>query len=279
MKAKIIIPMLLTIIALPMDAQIFNFSLRTNNQQLIDEALSGAFVKINQSYELCDTITNKHFGRDEKDYFNIVPFIGVETEQGLIFPTSCLSPWTYDKDFEKYKSKYKPQATQTKLNVLNGKDGMLTRNIKSPITGSAISEDLCVFNDSTHKNCGLKIDTISGKKNGWLIWLSSTSNLSNTDSVRFTSIKKTIQVPLEGELLPLDKPEISENVYGGVYVTPVQSCIGQITLALTGVIVANEDGWHLDCPFIKMNEENETLTPINEATINTKRNTPKKKKR
>ena len=45
---------LLIAITLPMAAQIFNFSLRTNNQQLIDEALSGAFIKINQSYELCD---------------------------------------------------------------------------------------------------------------------------------------------------------------------------------------------------------------------------------
>ena len=32
---------LLIAITLPMAAQIFNFSLRTNNQQLIDEALSG----------------------------------------------------------------------------------------------------------------------------------------------------------------------------------------------------------------------------------------------
>ena len=37
------------IVSLPTTAQIFNFSLRTNNQQLIDEALAGAFVRINQS--------------------------------------------------------------------------------------------------------------------------------------------------------------------------------------------------------------------------------------
>ncbi len=74
------------VIALPVNAQIFNFSLRTNNQQLIDKALEGAFVRINQSYELCDTVKNEHFGRNEKDYFSIIPFIGVETERGLIFP-------------------------------------------------------------------------------------------------------------------------------------------------------------------------------------------------
>lgn len=62
----------MTIVALPATAQIFNFSLRTNNQQLIDEALSRAFVRINQSYELCDTVKDEHFGRDGKDNTSVI---------------------------------------------------------------------------------------------------------------------------------------------------------------------------------------------------------------
>lgn len=75
MRIKNIIGVFLVLLAFPLNAQIFNFSLRTNNQQVIDEAMSGAFVRINQSYELCDTVQNEHFGRNEKDYFSIVPFV------------------------------------------------------------------------------------------------------------------------------------------------------------------------------------------------------------
>ena len=108
MKIKSHILVLMACVSLQTTAQIFNFSLRTNNQQLIDEALAGAFVRINQSYELCDTIKDEHFGRGGKDYFSIIPFIGVQTEQGLIFPSAALRPWSCDKDFAEYDGQYKP---------------------------------------------------------------------------------------------------------------------------------------------------------------------------
>ncbi len=75
----------MTVAALPTTAQIFNFSLRTNNQQLIDEALAGAFVKINQSYELCDTVKDEHFGRDGKDFLVLYLLSVSRLSMGLYF--------------------------------------------------------------------------------------------------------------------------------------------------------------------------------------------------
>ena len=205
MKIKSLILILMTIVALPTTAQILNFSLRTNNQQLIDKALAGAFVRINQSYELCDTVKDEHFGRNGKNYFSIIPFIGIETEQGLIFPSTTLKPWTYDNDFNEYKGKYKPLVTESKINILNHRDGYAVRNVELPFTGTSLSKYLSIYNDSIQHNQGLKIDTIPGSKNGWVIWLSSNSTLSETDSVRFTSIKKDIEVPTDGGSLHIEK--------------------------------------------------------------------------
>lgn len=167
----------MAVISLPSMAQIFNFSLRTNNQQLIDEALSGAFIRINQSYELCDTIKNEHFGREGKDYFSIVPFIGIETERGLIFPSSTLQPWNSDNDFDEYKNQYKPILTETKLNLLNNRTELIPRDLKSLISGLELTRHLTILSDSTQIHEGLKVDTIPGTKNGWLIWLSSNAYL------------------------------------------------------------------------------------------------------
>lgn len=269
----------MSVVALPTTAQIFNFSLRTNNQQLIDEALAGAFVRINQSYELCDTIKDEHFGRDGKDYFSIIPFIGIETEHGLVFPSATLAPWSYDNDFEEYQSQYKPLVTKTKISVLNNREESLSRDISLPFLGKNISRHLSVLCDSTQSIKGLNVDSVSGVKNGWLIWISSNSNLAETDSVRFTSIKKDIEVPIDGGFFHIDKPEISETVYGGIYVTPVQSSIGQLTFTLTGVMVLDEDGWVLEFPFIKESKENKTLTPINGIPDRKKLNSLKKKKK
>ena len=255
MGAKKIILLLLTLVAIPATAQIFNFSLRTNNQQLIDKALSGAFVGINQSYELCDTIKDEHFGRDGKDYFSIIPFIGIETEKGLVFPSSLLTPWTKDVDFEKYRDKYKPLTTKSNVRLLNVEGDQPYRDIQYPITGIPITNHLNILADTLHSSKGLIVDTIPGVKDGWFIWLTSNKDLAEADSVKFTSIKKVIEVPLNGESIHIDTPEISETVYGGIYVTPIQTAIGQITFTLTGIMIPDEDGWILDFPFIAENKE------------------------
>lgn len=270
MGAKNFISLLITLVALPATAQIFNFSLRTNNQQLIDIALSGAFIRINQSYELCDTVNDQHFGRDGMDYFSIVPFIGIETQEGLVFPSSALTPWTNDCDFDKYKERYKPLVTKSTVSLLNSVEELPERDIQSPINGTAITRNICALTDSIHSSYGLAVDSLPGEKDGWFVWISSNQDLSETDTVKFTSIKKSIEVPVDGESLRIDTPEISETVYGGIYVTPVQQAIGQIMFTLSGMMVLDEDGWILDFPFITESTENKPLTPIKGTTAGTK---------
>ncbi|MDE6648973.1 MAG: hypothetical protein K2K45_03485 [Muribaculaceae bacterium] len=279
MRAKNFILILLTLVAIPSAAQIFNFSLRTNNQQLIDKALSGAFVRINQSYELCDTVKDEHFGRDGKDHFNIVPFIGVETEEGIVFPGSVLTPWGNDSDFEKYKDRYKPLATKSTISLLNTEEKQSHKYSGSPIDGLALTKYLCTMADTTRTVKGLNVDSIPGKKDGWFIWLSSEKDLAETDTVKLTSIKKDLEVPVNGESLRIDTPEISETVYGGIYVTPTQTAVGQITFILTGIMVSDENGWILDFPFITKSKKNKVLTPIMGITDSSKLNHPKKKKK
>lgn len=278
MRVKNFISLLLTLVALPATAQIFNFSLRTNNQQLIDEALAGAFVKVNQSYELCDTVKDEHFGRNGEDYFNIIPFLGINTEKGLVFPSAILEPWTYDGDFDEYKGQYKPITSSSKISVLNTNEDLGLAISEATVSGKSITKLLCVLNDTIQNQNGLAVDTVPGLKNGWLIWLSSNANLVETDSVRFTSLKKEIEVPINGGYLHIDKPEISETAYGGVFVTPVQTSIGQLTFTLTGVMVLDEEGWGLDFPFIQKTKESKPLTPINGLPDRGKLNPLKKKK-
>lgn len=266
-------------VSLPATAQILNFSLRTNNQQLIDEALSGAFVRIDQSYELCDTIKDQHFGRGGKDYFSIVPFLGFETERGLVFPSDVETPWVNDKDFSEYKDDFKPIVTKTTLSILNNSYKLARRTISSPIEGEELTSCLRILDDSLYKNNGLMVDTLSGVKKGWLVWISTKSNPIESDSVRFISMKKDIEVPNDGECLRIDRPEISDNIFGGIYVTPVQSTIGQLTFSLSGVLVSDEGGWFLEFPFIKRSEEMKPLTPIKGQTGNTKLNPLKKKRK
>lgn len=261
MTLRYIAAIILMLTMLPIDAQIFNFSLKTNNQQLIDIALEGAFVKINQSYELCDTISNEHFGRNEKDYFSIIPFIGIETERGLIFPSATMMPWTMDKDFDEYKGQYKPIVTNSKLSLLNSQKSTI-RSLNSNIKRDSVSQRLSILSESVQSVPGLMIDSISGVKDGWFIWLTSESDIVEKDSVKIISIKKEIEVPVDGEYLHIESPDLSGTVYGGIYVTPVQTRVGQLVFTLTGVLALDEEDWVIEFPFIKANKQAVELTPI-----------------
>ena len=93
------------------------------------------------------------------------------------------------------------------------------------------------------------------------------------------SIRKNVDVPEGGASLSIDKPEIQEPVYGGIYVTPRQTSIGQITFRLTGIVVPDGDGWIMEFPFIEKKKEVSSLTPIASVAESKHDSLKKKKKR
>lgn len=261
MKLRNIALIVFMLSVIPLSAQRLDNWIKTNNQQLIDRALDGAFVKINQSYNLCDTVNDKHYGRNDKDYFSIIPFIGIETERGLLFPTATLMPWNADKDFNEYEGQYKPIVYESKLSLLNSTNKS-EKILDSIISGDKVTERLSLFNDSIQSAKGLLVDTISGEKDGWLIWLTTDEDIVENDSLKIISIKKEIEVPADGKFITIETPEVSGTIYGGIYVTPTQTGVGQLTFTLTGVMVLDEEEWKIDFPFITAPKQEVKLTPI-----------------
>jgi hypothetical protein len=238
--------------------QLFNFSMQTNNQQIVDVALRGSFYKISQGYELCDTVRKARFGRNGKEFFSIVPFIGVCTVKGLLYPSVAETPWKMDDDFKKYETTYRPEVTKTSISQLNTESDVSV--IHGNLSGVNVSKILSIMEDSLYSK-GLMIDTLPGKKEGWAIWLSSVENLSNTDSVKITSVYKSVSV-VRDSTLEIKAPDLSGAIWGGIYVTPYQSGIGQVSFVLTGVVVKNNEKWELVFPFIQEDKKKEILTPI-----------------
>lgn len=261
MKTKLYIVALVLLCSMPIVAQILNFPLRTNNQQLIDEALGGVFVKLDRSYELCDTVNDEHYGRDGKDYFSKVSFIGIRTEKGIVFPSCSKTPWEVDKDFDEYKGVYKPLAVETIIAAigLEGEKGRVIDGVWQP---SELSDNLCLLTDSAGNAPRISVDTIAGVKKGWVIWLSADKNSADVDSVKLTSIREDLEIPTDGMPVRVESLQISEHVYGGVYVTLARASAGHIVLALSGILVHDEDEWVLEFPFLAVTNDDKTLTPI-----------------
>lgn len=258
MNLKYILTGLLSVLSITSSAQLLSMSLKSNNQQLIDEALKGAVVRVDAYYDLCDTLKNEHFGRNGKDFFNKVSTIGVVTEKGLLCQNDVVSPWGMDGDFKEFEAQYKPNVT--KILTFKIEDN---NDAGKPIEISKSSKrnNLTFANDSTYMN-GLRIDSISGQKDGWAIFYLQTKTSNGGDSIKIVSQKKELHVSSTNEAITVEAPASQETVLGGIFVTPVQTGIGQISMYLTGYIAKEGGQLKLIAPYISNTPSNKVLTPI-----------------
>lgn len=259
-----------------MYAQLFNFSLRTNNQQVIDVALQGAFFKIDESYELCDTVRNEHFGRNEKNYFNKVSFVGVNTEKGLCYLSLAETPWVIDKDFEEYNGYYKPILTETNIKAFN--DDSLKRIPIEKISSVQLNSQVSILPDASIFKQGLAIDSLPGEKEGWIVWISTSKTLSDADSVKYTSIYKKLHILEDGSPFKIDSPESTDSILGGVFITAKQVSVGHLCFSLVGMVIPKDTAWEISFPFIHTPLK-KVLTPIVPKIPNTGINQWNKKRK
>ena len=281
MKKRIYIFLLTVTWLLPQvaQAQFMGFSIKSNNQVFIEQALQQTFVRVNQSYQLQDTVHNEIFGRNEKDYFSIIPFLGIRTQQGLLIDQDAVHPWKHDEDFKVYEGQYKPVVFQTQLTYLRSKFGSILAN---PVVNEANIQQLAkspvaLYIDSLHQQ-GLTCDTVVGSKSGWMVWVIDPQTESHPDSIRLVSYKKDLFIKHATDTIRVDTPNENQSVLGGVFVNPVQTHVGQITFLLTGVAVNKGKHWILHFPFVgQIEKEKKELTIIKSESNHNK--LPKKRKK
>ncbi len=272
MRLKSIVLIALAVMAMPMSAQLFNNLFRTTNRPLIEDALSGVFVRVDQGYELYNPDTDESYGREGKEYFNLVSFLGVQTQAGVILPDEAFTPWANDIDFKDYEGRYTPRLVGAEMRPLTGLDTIPVTEAQLKVTrelGGRMSlvVDTLALSGAPYAE-GLMIDTMPGSKSGWMVWVSTPGKLASANDVTLTSIKTEINVSADGATVPLDTPDISENVLGGIYLTPQQTAPGQISFYLTGVAAKDGYEWILVTPFaaeMEAVDEDpivEELTPI-----------------
>lgn len=250
MKSKLVAIMVCSLCSVAALGQLLSLSLRSNNQQLVEQALEGAFIEIRQAYELCDTASGERFGRKGMDYFSVICFPGVATEQGLLYPADALQPWDSDHDFEAYRGKYSPLLSASMIGEINRPDSVFERRDLHAMAGRQLKGDLRLCPECNSSYGGLKTDSVAGRKEGWMLWLSHHQAPNEGDSIGITVQYKRLEASADGSPVPMERPDLSGNILGGIYVTSLKKSIGQLEFLLTGVLVPENGDWILEFPFI-----------------------------
>ena len=226
--------------------------LRSDNQELIKNAVQGGLYIVESSYQLEDS-TGQRFGMDGKNYFSRVDNIGFVIDNGIVVPDDVLKPWRTDESFNHYANTHKPVLHEVSLRLINDST---SRTISSEKTSNMIALWKGYVGIQDNTITGFSVDTTIGVKDGWMVLL------YDHGEKNIRCIRKQISIDSIGEQR-VTVPSDLRRVMGGIYVVPKVYSAGQIIFMLCGVVLPTKGGKQLTIlnPFVGT-DYSEFMKPI-----------------
>ena len=246
----------------------FVLSSKGNNQQLVEDIVKNGFFISKQSYQICDRESGELFGLKGNKEFGIRYTLGLKLRDGYCLSDEAIRPWLYDDQFDKYAQKYDPIFYQALYSDLKEQAEYDTLSYDLTKQKVLVKDTLYHFVSDAFHGQGFLVDSVSGAKKGWVVWISAKRNqdLEQSSEVNF-------------HIYPVLKDRIT---LGGVYVVPVYTNVGVVEFRLCGIIIPTTDKWVIHCLFAKgvqSSDENVSESGTNELTPAGKMKQNEKKKK
>lgn len=279
---KKILAIYILMLPLSMTAQIY----MSSNQQLVEQAVKNGIVIVRQSYQLEDTVSHQRYGRYGNEEFGKTYSLGIKVDGGIVLDKKAFRPWVYDQNFTRYQASHRPVNIKTEIRELNDSVFSVAKfNIDS-----VSSENPATFlpDSLTFAGNGFEPSSYSKPTEGWLVWITSSAEIQYCDSVPISPpmiYRKQIEFNADSTSYPVESPQTASKVWGGIFVVPEQTQIGQLTFKLAGTLIDDSnDGWKLfplkEEPITEVSQNvGEELTPTQNSPDENNKNDKKKTKR
>lgn len=220
-----------------------NTSVKTSlvESDLVFKAVAPALKIIKQQYRLKKD--GDFFGRNNKPHFGESFSLGVKVAGGTILQNEVLYPWANDKDYKDVNEtgKYTPVLYDSyQKSVIGGDYEKVDFELNTPYVKSVGKDSLLYIHSDVYSDFGLNMDTASGEKCGYMLWVYETDGKCD---YRVEALN--LQASVESTVIPM-KTSNPSKVLGGVYVIPVNERPGTISFYLVGVAsTCNNKDWSL----------------------------------
>ena len=208
---------------------------------LVFKAVAPALKIIKQQYRLKKD--GDFFGRNNKPHFGESFSLGVKVAGGTILQNEVLYPWVNDKDYKDVNEagKYTPVLYDSyQKSVVGGDYEKVDFELNTPYVKSVGKDSLLYIHSDVYSDFGLNMDTASGEKSGYMLWVYETDGKCD---YRVEALN--LQASVESTVIPM-KTSSPSKVLGGVYVITVNERPGTISFYLVGVASTyNNKDWSL----------------------------------
>ena len=208
---------------------------------LIYKAVAPALKIVKQQYRLKKD--GDFFGKNNKPHFGEASSLAVKVAGGTILQHEVLYPWVNDKDYQdaNESGKYTPVLYDSYQKSINGnKFEKVDLELGTPYVRQIGKDSLLYVHYDAYSDFGLDIDSSSGKKDGYMLWIYD-SEKKYEYTVEALSVNSSVDVTVIS--METSAPDA---ILGGVYVIPVVERPGTISFHLVGVAsTLNNKDWSL----------------------------------
>ncbi|MDR1680349.1 MAG: hypothetical protein LBS12_00995 [Prevotellaceae bacterium] len=221
------------------------------NQQLLEQAVADGLLVVRRYYQLKDTTVEPpaYYGWNNQPHFGESLSLGVKGDSGrCLLSESAVHPWLYDPKFDQYRNqnRYVPALFKAEYRLL---DSAAYRPVVLEDSAVPLSDNrlYTAVADSAFGSSGFTVDRDSGEKNGWLVWVLANAPLTGNATQPLSLIVYRSPLTFTDDLTLYEVRTLSteKTILGGIYILPQITGIGQITVKLSGVLLEENEKWHV----------------------------------
>lgn len=252
---RIIVFLFVALIANIASAQLPQGFLGTSpNQIMVENAVEKGVLLVKQDFQLLDTASNTLFGRNNQEMFGSTYSIAYKLKNVCVVSDKFINPWQYDDNFKKIENNtYLPIISRTQYRDITDST-MQVMNFRSE-NCKPIADNVFCYTDNI--NSGFSVETTNGEKEGWIVWLQYSGNLSESTEISIATFRHKVEFKdgvKEYELTKLNK---TDNYVCGFYVIPHYS-VGTIEFMFGGTIHKKNNKWVL----VRIDEDDNVVTEV-----------------
>lgn len=244
-------------------------------QKFVEQAVTDGILLLRQDYYLLDSTTNIKYGWNNQEMFSSVYSTAIHVGNRYFVSDYFVHPWQADSRYLQFQDTVLiPTISQTHQRKLT--DTIWTKQSYDISSLTAIKDSCLYMLDSLQLPApGFNLDTTSGNKEGWLVWVVTPDTLMNDKSpIEIITYKHSLTIEPQTYLYEIPKPTFTKQIIGAFYVIPHVPQVGLLEFQMGGILFVQNNQWFVHK--IKLAEQKveepqkPTLTPIQEPTLDTK---------
>lgn len=208
---------------------------------LVFNAVAPALNIVKQQYRLKKG--GDFFGRNNMPHFGESFSLAVKVAGGTILQNEVLYPWVNDNNYHDLSDsdKYIPVLYHSyKRSVTGGEYEKINLELDTPYVQQIGKDSLLYSLSDKKRDFGLEIDTESGEKSGYMLWVYEAEGKCD-----YVVEALKLNASVDSTVISM-KPSNLSSLLGGVYVIPVNERPGTVSFYLVGVAsTCNNKDWSL----------------------------------